>query len=134
METHQERESRALREFEIGKYLDKTDQELFLSDIVIPELVERSVGYKQRKENFINTYIEQEDFQDSQEILEVLSQAPAVVKGALKEKLQHLTNQEKATRLVMKSLSDTIKRLKETPGKAARQQVQIILAATSHHK
>ena len=135
METHQERESRALREFEIGKYLDKTDQELFLSsDIVIPELVERSVGYNQRKENFINTYIEQEDFQDSQEILEVLSQAPAVVKGALKEKLQHLTNQEKATRLVMKSLSDTIKRLKETPGKAARQQVQIILAATSHHK
>ena len=134
METEQERESRAVREFEIGKYLDKTDQELFSSDMVIPEFVERSVGYKLRKENFVNAYLEQEDFQDSQEILLALSQAPAVVKGSLNDKLQHLTNQEKATRVVMKSLSDTIKRLKETPGKAAREQVQIILAAVSHYK
>ena len=42
--------------------------------------------------------------------------------------------QEKSTRLLPKTLSDTLKRLRETPGKEARKQVQVILAAASHHR
>ena len=133
-ESDQEKEGRLQREFEIGRYLDKTDKELFESNLVVPNCVKRSVKYQLREKNFITAYLEQEDFQDSQEVLEALSQASEVVEDALKEKLSHLTNQEKATRLLTKSISDTIQRLKETPGKEARQQLQIILAATSHHK
>ena len=125
---------RCTREFEIGRYLDMSDQELFLSDTHVPEMVCRSKRYKIREKNFINSFIEERNFENSQEILESLSQAPPVVQETLNEKLTHLSMGVKATRLVMKSLSDTIKRLKETPGREARQQLLVIIAAASHHK
>ena len=55
-------------------------------------------------------------------------------KETLKKKLSHLTKKEKAGRMLLKTLSDTLKCLKETPGGEARKQIQIILAAISHHR
>ena len=133
-EEEEEKIKRCTREFEIGRYLDMSDQELFLSDTHVPEMVCRSKRYKEREKNFINSYIEEGNFENSQEILESLSQAPPVVQESLNEKLSHLSMGMKATRLVMKSLSDTVKRLRETPGREARKQLLVIIAAASHHK
>ena len=127
-------ETRAEREFEVRQFLDKSDDELFRSGLDVPKYVQKSVKFKERRNKFIQTYLEEQNYQDSQEILENFSQAPPVVKDTLKQKLSHLSKQERAQRLMVKTLSDTLKRLKETPGKEARNQVQVILAAISHHR
>lgn len=127
-------ERRAEREFQVRLFLEKSDDELFVSGIRIPECVTKSVKFKKRQKAFISRYLEDKDFQSSQDILECLSQAPPVLEETLKQKLSHLTKQEKAARLLLKTLSDTIARLKEVPGREARKQVQIIMAAISHHR
>ena len=127
-------ENRVALEFEVRKFMEMSDDELFRSDLVVPPSVEKSSKFRERKKNFIDTYMEEHDFQNSQEILEALSQAPPVVEDCLKKKLSHLSKQEKANRLLVKTLSDTIQRLKETPGAQARKQVQVILAAVTHHR
>ena len=127
-------ETRVQNEFEVKRFMEKSDNELFKSGLEIPLCVEKSAKFKERKKMFIKDYIEEQDFQDSQEILESLSQAPPVVEDTLKKKLKHISRQEKANRLVLKTLIDTLHRLRETPGREARKQVQIILAAVTHHR
>ena len=129
-----DQEGRSVVDLEVRKYLERTDHELFESGLVIPSCVQKSRKFKARKREFIRVYMEESELATSQEVLENLSQAPEAVQETLKETLAHLTKQEKANRLLVKTLSDTVKRLKETPGKEARRQVQIILAATSHHR
>ena len=127
-------EKRAEREFVVREYLEKSDDELFEGGLEIPDCVQNSVRFKERKKRFITTYLEDKGYQDSQEILEALSQAPPVVEETLRQKINHLTKPQKAERLLLKTLSDTIKRLKETPGREAKIQVLIIMAAISHHR
>ena len=127
-------ENRVAIEFEVRKFTDKSDHELFNSGLEIPTCVTKSAKFKERRREFINTYIEEKDFQDSQEVLEALDQAPPVVEDCLKQRLSHLTKQEKASRLMTQTLSDTLLRLRETPGREARNQVQVILAAVTHHR
>ena len=127
-------EKRAEREFVVREYLEKSDDELFEGGLEIPDCVQNSVRFKERKKRFITTYLEDKGYQDSQEILEALSQAPPVVEETLRQKISHLTKPQKAERLLLKTLSDTIKRLKETPGREAKIQVLIIMAAISHHR
>ena len=134
LEDDSSEESRVAVEFEVRKFMEKSDEELFKSELEVPSCVEQSAKFKERKRKFIETYMEEQDFQNSQEILEAFSQAPPVVEDCLKQRLSHLTKQEKATRLIVKTLSDTIQRLKETPGAEARKQVQVILAAATHHR
>ena len=134
LEDDSSEESRVAVEFEVRKFMEKSDEELFKSELEVPSCVEQSAKFKERKRKFIKTYMEEQDFQNSQEILEAFSQAPPVVEDCLKQRLSHLTKQEKATRLIVKTLSDTIQRLKETPGAEARKQVQVILAAATHHR
>ena len=110
-----------------------TDQELFEEHLVIPGCVQKSRKFKARRREFIRLYMERSEWTTSQEILENLSQAPVAVQPTLKESVVHLTKREKANRLIVKTLSDTIK-LKETGGPEARKQVQIITAAISHHR
>ena len=127
-------ENRVAIEFEVRKFMYKSDHELFNSGLEIPTCVTKSAKFKERRREFIKTYIEEKDFQDSQEVLEALGQAPPVVEDCLKQRLSHLTKQEKASRLITQTLSDTLLRLKETPGREARNQVQVILAAVTHHR
>ena len=127
-------EKRAEREFVVREYLEKSDYELFEGGLEIPVCVQNSVMFKERKKRFNTTYLEDKGYQDSQEILEALSQAPPVVEETLRQKISHLTKPQKAERLLLKTLSDTIKRLKETPGREAKIQVLIIMAAISHHR
>ena len=134
LEDDSSEESRVAVEFEVRKFMEKSDEELFKSELEVPSCVEQSAKFKERKRKFIKTYMEEQDFQNSQEILEAFSQAPPVVEDCLKQRLSHLTKQEKATRLIVKTLSDTIQRLKETPGAESRKQVQVILAAATHHR
>ena len=126
-------ETRTKKEILVKEFLCKTDTELFGVNLEVPIVVEKSRKYIERKRNYIISYMETNDYQDSQEVLDNLSQAPKVVKEVLKQKLQHLTREEKANRVLCKTLSDTLTRLKETPGAEARKQVQIVLAAISHH-
>ena len=127
-------ESRGRVDLEVKRYMDMTDQELFEEHLVIPVCVLNSRKFKARKREFIRQYMERSEWTSSQEILENLSQAPSAVQPTLKESVVHLTKREKATRLILKTLSDTIKRLRETGGQEARKQVQIITAAISHHQ
>ena len=127
-------ERRGWVDHEVKKYLAMTDQELFEEDLVIPVCVRTSHKFKARKREFVRQYMERNEWTTSQEILENLSQAPVAVQPNLQESVVHLTKREKANRLILKTLSDTIKRLRETGGKEARQQVQIITAAISHHR
>ena len=126
--------SRGWLDLEVKKYLAMTDQELFEEHLVIPGCVQKSRKFKARRREFIRLYMERSEWTTSQEILENLSQAPVAVQPTLKESVVHLTKREKANRLIVKTLSDTIKRLKETGGPEARKQVQIITAAISHHR
>ena len=68
----------------------------------------------------------------SQEILLQLSQTPAAVQSseAFKERLSHLSFQERSERLVMKNIKDTLKELNKTP--EGRKQSKLIIAAVSH--
>ena len=127
-------ERRGLVDFEVKKYLAKTDHELFESDLVIPVCVENSRKFKARRREFVRLFLEEKEWSTSQEILENLSQAPVAVQPTLRKNVVHLTKREKASRLIVKTLSDTIKRLKETGGREAREQVQIITAAITHHR
>ena len=66
---------------------------------------------------------------NSQGILENLSQAPAV-----RNKLSHLSKEEKANQTALKAARDTISILAQTKGKAAREQVKIVTSALTQHK
>lgn len=127
-------ESRGWVDLEVKKYLAMTDHELFEEDLVIPRCVQKSQKFKARKREFVRLYLEGSEWTTSQDVLENLSQAPVAVQPILKESVAHLTKREKANRLIIKTLSDTIKRLKETGGPEARKQIQIITAAVSHHR
>ena len=121
-------------EFEVKKYLAKTDHQLFETDLPIPTCVQNSRKFIARKNEYVRVYLEEHEMTTSQEMLEHFSQVPEAVQETIRESLVHLTKQEKSTRLLPKTLSDTLKRLRETPGKEARKQVQVILAAASHHR
>lgn len=125
-------QKRASINFELKKYMEKTDIELFESDLKVPEFVEKSKKYKKRKLQYIEQKVN--SYENSQEILENFSQAPSLIEEALRRRLVHLTNQEKSARLLVKTLSDTLARLKLTPGREARKQELTILAAVSHHR
>ena len=125
---------RSTVEFEVRKYLAKTDHELFETDLSIPTCVQNSRKFNARKNEYVRVYLEEHEMTTSQEMLEHFSQVPEAVQETIRESLVHLTKQEKSTRLLPKTLSDTLKRLKETPGREARKQVQVILAAASHHR
>ena len=102
----------------------------------IPDFVQHSRNFITRKKNFIENYIVQKDYQNSQEILQTFSQNPNVVKASktLKRKLEHLTYEERASKLVIQSVSNCISKLKQTPGSAAKNQVKVVVAAVTHHR
>ena len=125
-------DKRSAVEFVVKRYMEKTDQELFESDMEVPEVVTKSGKYKKRRQKYIEQKVN--SYENSQEILETLSQAPPMVEEALKRRLVHLTNQEKSARLMVKTLSDTLARLRQTPGREARRQELTILAAVSRHR
>ena len=52
----------------------------------------------------------------------------------MKDKLKHLGKKEKADKVVLKSVQDTLDVLKRTPGQKAKDQVKIITASVTHHR
>ena len=60
---------RVSKEFEIKKWLEKTDIELFEMDANVPECVRNSQRYTKRRNNFVKNYIDEQKFQNSQDIL-----------------------------------------------------------------
>ena len=51
------------------KWLEKTDIELFEMDANVPECVRNSQRYTKRRNNFVKNYIDEQEFQNSQDIL-----------------------------------------------------------------
>ena len=127
---------RSSRDIEIKKWLAMSDSELFEMDKDVPHIVERSLRYNKRKNDFVKNYIEEKDFQNSQDILESFSQNPNIVKTSknLKRKIDHLTYEDRANKLVLQSVSNTIAQLRQTPGSAARDQLKVVLSSTTHHR
>ena len=80
---------RVSKEFEIKKWLEKTDIELFEMDANVPDCVRNSQRYTKRRDNFVKNYIDEQEFQNSQDILQSFPQNPKIVKdsGMLKRKL-----------------------------------------------
>ena len=124
------------QELEIKKWLVMSDNELFEMDNDIPNVVKKCRRYVKRKNDFVKNYIESMDYQNSQEVLESYSQNPNIVKTSknLKRKLEHLTYEERATKLVLKSVSNSIAQLRKCPGSGAKNQVKEAVALISHHR
>ena len=72
----------------------------------------------------------------SQDILTTYSQNPVAVQEsqAMKDRLKHLGKQEKADKVILKTVQDTIDVLQKTPGQKAKDQVKIITASVTHHR
>jgi hypothetical protein len=130
-----EQMERSEKEFEVKTWLEKTDHELFEMDLSIPDSVKTSRKYIKRKNRFIQDFVNEKDFQNSQEILQCYSQNPNVKNSkTLKRKLEHLTYEERASKLVLQSVSNSIAQTRQTPGKAAKDQVKVLVAAVTHHR
>ena len=119
--THDQRRSEY--EFELARVLAKTDQELFEDGLKVSEQIFKSRKYTERKTKFTEKYVE-ETFVglSSQDILTTFSQNPVAVQDskAMKDKLKHLGKKEKADKVVLKSVQDTLDVLKRTPGQKAK--------------
>ena len=133
-----ERVDRTEKDFVIKKVMEQTDDELFVREMDenIPGFVRKSRKYIKRKNKFIQKYIEEKDFQNSQEILQSYSQNPKVVTNSksLKRKLEHLTHEERATKLILQSVNNSITRIRETPGREAKNQELVAVALVTHHR
>lgn len=136
-EVEQERLSRRQRDAQIENILSKPDREIFEEKIELPEFLTQSRRFVLRKQKYIDKYME-DNFgnKNSQGILENLSQAPAVIQESkeIRNKLSHLSKEEKADRTALKAARDTISILAQTKGKAAREQVKVVTSALTHHK
>ena len=135
-ELTEEEVSRREKELEIERVLKMSDKQLFEENNHIPEVVQKSRKFLERKSEYTERYIE-ENFSNlsSQGILENLSQTPNIVKESneIKDKLSHLSLEDKANRTALKAAQDTITVLQNTPGQAARDQVKVITSALTHH-
>ena len=74
-----ETDIRSNRETELKKYLDLPDSKLFSDEIKLPHFIELSRRYQKRRAAFISSYLEEKEFENSQEVLETFSQNPIVV-------------------------------------------------------
>ena len=129
--------SRVESDLEVAKILDKSDRELFEEGLQLSEKVRRSQRYIDRKQTFIESYMDEKIVDlSSQDILMSYSQNPEVVQHskAMKTRLSHLTKEEKANKTVLKALNDTIAALQKTPGQQSKDQVKTITAAATHHR
>ena len=135
-EDDNERIKRSERELEIKKWLDMSDGDLFEMDQDVPSVVKKCRRYAKRKSDFVKKYIEDMDYQNSQEVLESYSQNPDIVKQSkvLKRKLEHLNYEERATKLALKSVSNSIAQLRKCPGSRSKNQVKEAVALVSHHR
>ena len=104
------------------RYFDKLST--FVKDC--KEVRER---YKRFTENYMD---ENFTLSSSQDILEKLSQTPSSVQHSdvYKERLRHLSFEERSQKLVMKNIKDTITALNKTP--EGRKQAEIFIAGVSH--
>ena len=134
-DTHDQRRSKY--EFELARVLAKTDEELFEGGLQVSKRISKSRKYMERKTKFTEKYVE-ETFEglSSQDILTTFSQNPLAVQEskAMKNKLKHLGKKEKANKVILKSVQDTIDVLNRTPGQSAKNQVKIITASVTHHR
>ena len=114
-------------------FLSKSDDELFKMYDRLSPYLQRSDEFKERHKQFVETYIEDNfALSSSQDILLRLSQTPSAVQSSevYKDKLRHLSFEEKSERLIKKNLENTLSELKKTP--EGRKQSKIIIAAVSH--
>ena len=128
---------RAAYEFELRKVLSKTDTELFELGYAVSERVARSNKYIEREKLYTERYVDQNmEGLNSQEILETFSQNPVSVQKsvAMQKKVNHLSKKQKTNKSVLKSLQDTIDVLSKTPGRVAKRQLEVITAASTHHR
>jgi hypothetical protein len=121
------------KERERSFYLSKSDQELFeLYDKLSPG-IKRHKEFKQRYEQYVENYMEENFAQSSsQEILLKLSQTPTAVQSSevFKERLCHLSFQDRSHKLLMKNIKETITELMKTP--EGRKQAKLFIAGVSH--
>ena len=127
------KETDKFKQRELEYYLAKQDDELFEIFEKLPMYIRRNKKFKQRYTHYVEGYME-DNFatSSSQEILLKLSQTPKAVQSSdvYKERLCHLSFQDRSARLLLKSIKETITELKKTP--SGKKQAKLVMAAVSH--
>ena len=127
------RQTLKYKERERSFYLAKSDEELFkLYDKLSPG-IKRHTEFKQRYEQYVENYMEENFAQSSsQEILLKLSQTPSAVQSSevYKERLCHLSFQDRSQKLLLKNIRETITELMKTP--EGRKQSKLFIAGVCH--
>ena len=127
------KETDKYKQRELGFYLAKQDDELFEIFEKLPMYIKRHKEFKQRHKHYVEGYME-DNFatSSSQEILLKLSQTPKAVQSSevYKERLCHLSFQDRSARLLLKNIKETITELKKTP--EGKKQAKLVMAAISH--
>ena len=121
----------------IQRKLQRTDKDLVESEAELPECVKRCHRYKERKEQYIQDIINSKfELSSSQDILQQMSQLPSYVQDhkLLQEKLKHLTKQEKSDRRCMKSLRETLAKLREDSSQASWGARVLLIAGVYDHR
>ena len=127
-------ESRALREMEVTRAMQMDDVDLFADETNVSQVVKDSTQYKERKSVYTEHFVEDKfDQASSQDILMQLSQVPKVVgeSDLLRRKIEHLSKTKKSEKRLVKTLNETLHKLRENPGHEARNQEKIIVAAAN---
>ena len=125
------KQARKFKQREKSYFLSKSDEELFAVYDKIPSHIKRNEEFKERHRIYVENYM-QEQFASSQDILEKLSQIPIAVQSSeiFKDRICHLSYQDRSEKLVMKNIKETVKELKKTP--EGRKQCKIFMAGVSH--
>ena len=114
-------------------FLAKSDEDLFEMYDKLSPYIKRLDEFKQRHQEYVEGYME-ENFADisSQEILLKLSQTPVAIQSseAYRDRLCHLSFQDRSARLLLKTTKETITELKKTP--EGRKQAKLFIAGVTH--
>ena len=127
-------ESRNMKELEVAHAMQMDDVDLFADETNVSQVVKDSAQYYDRKivytEHFVKDTFDQAS---SQDILMQLSQVPKVVGESemLKGKFGHLSKTKKSEKRLVKTLNETLNKLRENPSQEARNQEKIIVAAAN---
>ena len=113
-------------------YVEKMDEKLLDNEEVVPEFVRESRTYKNKRDDFIGKYIDQQ-FETfcSQEVASSHTQLPKWVQNHkyLKQKFSHRTRLELANYRALKNLKETCRELRNNPSKEAFDLRTVLVAS-----
>ena len=116
--------------YNVRKCMQKSDIELFVECISVPEDIRKNIVFRKRQNLFIKHYLADKS---TEELLNIQYEIPPVVLESkeYKRKIKTVSIKERSRRVVMDSLGETVVELKKNPTKQNKNIVKIIAAASS---